>query len=568
MTGIEVTQAFSSFVDQDGKAMTGGYIYIGQPNTNPETNAIPVFWDDGLTIPAAQPIRTIGGYPSRNGSPGRIFAGQAYSISVRTSDKTLVYTANNINKNATGPFATVADMLAAPIGYVAPATLIVAAGDILEAAGFRYQVAASATAIVGGYPLLAAGGAKLFVMPQNGVMPMLAFGPTADGTTNDKTSIDKANQSGAVVDLGGKSYEYGGVFTATASFINGQIIDDNRIYDYRITTGETAPTAGQRRARLNYSTSTTLRIDGLPDAIAMAGFRIFGQYLKSRGRLVSTGLGAASHATVSISTQLIAITSAQLDNWYGVFACANSEDATVSFRLVPFLRAFSRAGNVVTLGHGGENRNITPATATYTIATNAFAGADCLVIQHGGVFSGRRTTITANSTTTVTLADGTDIAQLDFLLPAPVGFDDYCYLGAAYYEAPGEWRNIADAGSTVQSRMVTVTEFPASGLATNAKIRFGGCISPLAVGYIGSINATISTASTGLLEERFAHDSSLHDIKRLLIDKDSASNLNYGGDVSLAFSKEQAAWFTVEDSGGIGAGRVSATLLTYGWVEP
>ena len=397
---------------------------------------------------------------------------------------------------------------------------------------------------------------------------MLGLAPIADGVTADKAKIDLLNVVGFVLDLGGRDYEYGGVLSASATLINGRIIDDNRTYDYRISTAETVSTAGQSRPRLNYSTATSLQIDGLSDAIAMGGFRFFGQYLKSRGRLVSTGLGTASHTTVSISAQLSGLTSPHSDSWYGVFACANFDDATVSFRIVPFLRAFSRAGNVVTLGAGGENSNVTPAAATYDVTANAFAGADCLVINHAGEFAGRVTTITANTTTTVTLTDGSSIDQLDFFLPAPVGFDAYCYLGAAYYESPGEWRNLADTGYTVMSRMVNLVEYSASGLVTNTKIRFGGCISPLAVGFTGSINAAINTTSTGILEERFAHDSSLHDIKRLMVDKDSTSNFNYGGDVALSFSKEQAAWHTVEASGGIGGARTGATMLTYGWVEP
>jgi hypothetical protein len=219
MAGIEVTQAFSSFVDQDGKAMTGGYIYIGKPNTNPETNAIPVFWDGGLTIPAAQPIRTIGGYPSRNGSPGRIFAGQAYSISVRTSDKTLVYTANRIDPNSSDEYATVAAMLADNIGYSAPATIIRVAGDRIFADQYWYEVAPSATPIVSGYPLLAAGGVKLYVLAGENGNDIRAWGAPCDGVNDDTAAINaavlavaKSGQGRIVYPAGGSVKILGTVF--------------------------------------------------------------------------------------------------------------------------------------------------------------------------------------------------------------------------------------------------------------------------------------------------------------------------------------------------------------------
>lgn len=436
-------------------------------------------------------------------------------------------------------------------------------GTIWQAGSFLYEEAASGAT---DQHVTTAGGVKLYVLPRNNVLPMLALSPAADGVTNDAAKIALVNTAGQVVDLGGKDYEFGGVFAPTATIINGMIIDDNRTYDYRLVTRETATTVGQRRSRINYDTATSVRVDGIPDRIAMGGFRFMGQYLKSQGRLVPTGLGAASHAAVDITTQLAGLNASASDNWYAVFACSNPDDPNVSFRLVPYFRCSSLAGNVVTLGHGGENKNAAPATQTYDMATNAFAGVDCLVIQQGGIFSGRITTITANDTTTITLADGTGIAQLDFLLPAPPGFSEYHYLGTAYREAPGDWRNIADSGARVNSRMVNADEVLATGAASNAKIRFGGNISPLATGYIGSLSEALSTTSLGLVAETLAHDGSSHDIWRCLIDKDVSDNKNANFMVELSFSKEQAAWLNT--SGTLAATVVSRTMLTYGWVEP
>lgn len=91
MASVQIIQPYQTFEDRNGDPLDGGYIYVGQPNLNPEVFPIQVFFDSDLTIPAAQPIRTVGGYPSRNGSPASIYAAQTYSITVRDSNGTLVF---------------------------------------------------------------------------------------------------------------------------------------------------------------------------------------------------------------------------------------------------------------------------------------------------------------------------------------------------------------------------------------------------------------------------------------------------------------------------------------------
>lgn len=93
MAALEVVQPFKVFADRGGEPLEAGYIYIGTANLNPQTNPIVVYWDSDLTIPASQPIRTIGGYPSRQGSPAQLFVSAvSYSITVRDKHSVLVYT--------------------------------------------------------------------------------------------------------------------------------------------------------------------------------------------------------------------------------------------------------------------------------------------------------------------------------------------------------------------------------------------------------------------------------------------------------------------------------------------
>jgi len=81
------------FHDLKGKPLDAGYIYIGTSGQNAEASPRQVFWDAAMQIPAAQPIRTVSGYPSRNGSAASIYTADDYSITVRAKDRTLVYTA-------------------------------------------------------------------------------------------------------------------------------------------------------------------------------------------------------------------------------------------------------------------------------------------------------------------------------------------------------------------------------------------------------------------------------------------------------------------------------------------
>lgn len=85
------------FSDDSGNELENGYIYIGEAGLDPENNPVSVYWDRAQTIPAAQPLRTVSGYVSYNGSPSRVFIGQSYSITVKDKKEQVVYTSLNDN---------------------------------------------------------------------------------------------------------------------------------------------------------------------------------------------------------------------------------------------------------------------------------------------------------------------------------------------------------------------------------------------------------------------------------------------------------------------------------------
>lgn len=83
------------YLDRDGDALQNGYLYFGVVDGNPETDPIEVYWDSALTQPAAQPIRTINGMPSRHGNFAELYAGEDHSITVKDSDGRRVFYARS-----------------------------------------------------------------------------------------------------------------------------------------------------------------------------------------------------------------------------------------------------------------------------------------------------------------------------------------------------------------------------------------------------------------------------------------------------------------------------------------
>jgi hypothetical protein len=93
MTALSVQSPFPLITDIDGQPLEDGYIWIGTANLNPITNPIAVYWDAALTQPAAQPIRTRGGYPVNAGTPARLYVGSDYSIQVQNKNGSVIYSA-------------------------------------------------------------------------------------------------------------------------------------------------------------------------------------------------------------------------------------------------------------------------------------------------------------------------------------------------------------------------------------------------------------------------------------------------------------------------------------------
>ena len=107
-----ITSPVPQFFDLSGDPLDAGKIYIGTAGSNPITSPVPVYWDEAGTQPAAQPIRTVSGYPARNGKPARVYVGaDDFSMAVMTRSDVVVTTELSVLSST-----TLRDDLAAPGG--------------------------------------------------------------------------------------------------------------------------------------------------------------------------------------------------------------------------------------------------------------------------------------------------------------------------------------------------------------------------------------------------------------------------------------------------------------------
>lgn len=79
---LATTSPLPMYFDRSGTPLDSGLLFFGEANENPVTRPVTVYWDAAATQPAAQPIRTLNGFPARNGTPAVVYVSGNYSLSV------------------------------------------------------------------------------------------------------------------------------------------------------------------------------------------------------------------------------------------------------------------------------------------------------------------------------------------------------------------------------------------------------------------------------------------------------------------------------------------------------
>lgn len=167
MSALSIQPTYPIFTDIDGQPLEAGYVWIGQANLDPQVNPINVYWDAALTILAPQPIRTLGGYPSRNGTPARLYVNSDYSIRVMNKNGSVAYSA---------PAATER--------YNDVVVSVINAEDVVYDPPFTSASQTNVEAKLSQY------------------VSVKDFGAVGDGVTDDSAAIQAAIDAGRAVDLG------------------------------------------------------------------------------------------------------------------------------------------------------------------------------------------------------------------------------------------------------------------------------------------------------------------------------------------------------------------------------
>lgn len=269
--------------------------------------------------------------------------------------------------------------------------------------------------------------------------------------------------------------------------------------------------------------------------------------------------------------------SIKLESWQALFLCAQAADSVAVPKIMPYLRVHSVAGSVVTLNKAGEGIGAQDAASAYGWANDELIGAKCLVISEAGNFTNARvTTVTDNTTTTVTLADIGSIGgtfsgapSLDWLLIAPPGYDldEFAWVGD-FYADTAEVRNTYWGGSSAKGKMIYVLD-PSSHrtgavAAPGALINTGGYISPLATAVHLDSSCVLSTAGTGGYAEYFDVDGGNHVVQSTYLDKTGSGSLSVVFDGIMVPFLYHGRFF-YSNAGATAAARINGQLNITGW---
>jgi hypothetical protein len=211
MTALSVSPPFPIFTDTDGSPLENGYVWLGTANQDPQANPIAVYWDAALTITAAQPIRTSGGYPSRSGTPARVYVASDYSIRVQNKNGSQVYSAPEATERIASGLIT----------YTPGPDSLLTATNVQDALD-QLSDDEDGSAYVG---FLQAGTNAVPTTVQAKLRETVSvkdFGAVGDGVTDDSAAFLAAHATGKAVFVPAGTYLVNVNLTASNTFVFGE----------------------------------------------------------------------------------------------------------------------------------------------------------------------------------------------------------------------------------------------------------------------------------------------------------------------------------------------------------
>lgn len=331
------------------------------------------------------------------------------------------------------------------------------------------------------------------------------------------------------------------------------------------------------RSLIQYRSGHEVRLPG--GLMSFSGFRYKGQYQGIPDQKIPSK-SLMQNGSVIVDTQkdlAFGMSEQKKENWYAVFACANDEDDTITYKCSPFLRIRSRikgtsnfylmvAGEGIheigdAVAYGWDNREMWDS--------HKKIGADILICTEtidgrANAMSGRVTTINNAGVNSIGFDNFGRLGSFDYVLPAP-RYDHYRYCGA-YYIDTKEVRNFADAGGIVVTRGITQKQLPVSGADCKGRmLSVAGYISPLATAVILNSKYVINNTKEGNCGERFQIDEK-HDVASFYVYKSCKRTVFQSLQIILPFSfRQEYYWKTIED---LMCDRTDGQHNLYGWIEP
>lgn len=409
--------------------------------------------------------------------------------------------------------------------------------------------------------------------PQGPVGPGLADGDKGDLTVSGSGTAWDIND-GAVTE---PKHATGGV--STRALAAGAVTEAKMLAALVADLRMVGP--GDGRSALIYHSATTVALNG-ETSFAMSGFRFRARYKKGRAPVFAAPApNAFGQHIISIGNGTSTKGDLGAENWstentyYAAYVVANDGDAAAQFKVMPYISCLDTTGPQVRFGQTTENRRASAnSLKSLQLPTNAINGVDCLIISETvdsrpNAWSGRVEKLSSTGTNYALIQGGNygGIAQWDWLLPAPPGFQHYRYLGT-FYRDTAEIRNFADSGTIVATRGGENTQANIDGAITSAvKVPFDSFISPLATAVIFAHGDTISGSHDGNLVSRWGTDESNHDIGEFYyryVGADSASYVHQFP--HLPFSFQQALY--CYSGGSLNIAGTTRHAYPRGWLEP